>query len=169
MPEDPRTSRYRLLRGPWGIWTELTASAAVTAERPTRGERVSEGVWLDTTPVRTHPVTDHRGVRLSAEEADWLRFGACLAAPALTCRAPGRRTLVTVHRVLFPEADFQPEGLAAALLLWAQEELGLPPHPVEATFDRAANRYAYDWGPRAARPPAVSTPAAGQAAPNPGM
>ncbi|MFD9335909.1 hypothetical protein ACFWBF_16080 [Streptomyces sp. NPDC060028] len=156
MPEDPHTSRYRLLRGPWGIWIELTASAAVTAEPPARGERVSDGAWLDTTPVRTHPPTDRRGLRLSAEEADWLRHGASLAAPALASRAAGAHTLVTVHRVLFPEADFQPEGLAAALLQWAREALGLPPHPVEATFDRAANRYAYDWGPHAARPPASS-------------
>lgn len=58
---------------------------------------------------------------------------------------PGAHALVTVHRVLFPETDFQPEGLAAALLLWVEREFGLPPFPVGAVFDRAAYRYRFTW------------------------
>lgn len=96
---------------------------------PARGERIADGVWLDTTPVRTHPPTDRRGCRLHAEEADWLRHGLRLAAPALASRAPAGHTLVTVHRVLFPEADFQPEALAAAVLRWTEEEYALPRTP----------------------------------------
>ncbi|MER5784904.1 hypothetical protein ABT104_24810 [Streptomyces mobaraensis] len=69
-----------------------------------------------------------------------------LATPALSAGLPaGHHTLVTVHRVRFPEADYQPEGLAAALLLWIEREFALPPHPVIVTFDRSANRYVYDW------------------------
>lgn len=117
----------------------------MTAGPPVRSERIADRIWLDATPVRTHPATDRRGLRPHAEETDWLRHGMSLAAPALASLAPGSHTLVTVHRVLFPEADFQPEGLAAALLLWAEEEFGLPPHPVGVTFDRTVNRYLYEW------------------------
>jgi hypothetical protein len=144
LPET-RTTLYRLRQGPWGIWIKLTASTAVTAAPPLRGERIADRIWLDATPVRTHPATDRRGLRLLAEEADWLRHGMSLAAPGLASLTPASHTLVTVHRVLFPEADFQPEGLAAALLLWTEEEFGLPPYPVGVTFDRAANRYLYEW------------------------
>ncbi|MFF3015769.1 hypothetical protein [Streptomyces sp. NPDC057939] len=150
MPDGPRTVLHRVLRGPWGIRIELTASAAVGAAPPERGERVANGVWLDTTPVRTHPPADRRGKRLDAAEAGWLRHGAAVAAPAVAARHPGAHVLVTVDRVLFPEADFQPEGLAAAVLRWAEEEFALPPHAVDVTFDRTAGRYAYTWPP--ARP-----------------
>ena len=145
MPDGPRTVLYRVLRGPWGIWIELTASAVVGAAPPGRGERVADGVWLDTAPVRTHPPTDRRGKRLDAAEAGLLRHGAAVAAPAVAARHPGAHVLITVHRVSFPEADFQPEGLAAALLRWAEEEFALAPHAVEVTFDRAADRYVHAW------------------------
>ncbi|MFE5811255.1 hypothetical protein [Streptomyces sp. NPDC056491] len=141
----PRTTRYRLRLGAWGIWVELTASASVGAGVPVTGERVADGVWLDVSPVLAHPPSDRRGKRLTAGEAAWLRHGLALAGPALAARGPGAHTLVTVDRVLFPEADFQPEGLAAALLRWAEEEFGLAPHPVRAHFDRGANRYVFRW------------------------
>ncbi|MFI9305373.1 hypothetical protein [Streptomyces triculaminicus] len=146
MPEKPpRTTRYRLFKGPWGIWIELTASAATSGRPPACGDQVSDGVWLDATPVLTHPPTDREGKRLSPGEAAWLRHGLSQAAPALTAATPGPHTLVTVHRVRFPETDYQPEGLAAALLQWAEQEFGLPPHALPVTFDRAANRYIYPW------------------------
>ncbi|MEX2986045.1 hypothetical protein [Streptomyces sp. C36] len=145
MREGRRTTHYRLLRGPWGIWIELTASATVTAGPPARGEQVTDGVWLDAGPVLTHPPTDREGKRLSPAEAAWLHHGLTLAAPALTAAAPGPHTLVTVHRVRFPETDYQLEGLAAALLQWTEQEFDLPPHPLPVAFDRPANRYVYAW------------------------
>ncbi|MFJ9338136.1 hypothetical protein ACIRP0_02450 [Streptomyces sp. NPDC101733] len=149
MPEDVRTTLYRLRRGPWGIWIELTASADVTAGAPARGEAVADRVWLDTTPVRA-PGPSGGGSRLRADETGRLRHGLALGSPAIQERADGGHTLVTVHRVVFPECDYQPEGLTAALLQWLEDAFGLPPHPVEATFDRTTNRYRYDWTPTGA-------------------
>ncbi|WP_171164021.1 hypothetical protein [Streptomyces sp. I05A-00742] len=151
MPEEPRTTRYRLFRTAWGIRIDLTASAVTTAAPPAHGERVADGVWLDAAPVLTHPPTDGRGNRLSPDEAAWLHHGLSLAAPFLP---PDRHTLVTVHHVRFPETDYQPEGLAAALLLWAEQEFELPAHPITVTFDRSANRYVYE-GDLTARPGAA--------------
>ncbi|MFJ3837638.1 hypothetical protein ACWGHM_11805 [Streptomyces sp. NPDC054904] len=157
MPDGPRTVLHRVRQGPWGVWIELTASAAVGVAPPDRGERVADGVWLDTAPVRTHPPSDRRGKRLDTAEAGWLRHGAAVAAPAVAARHPGAHVLLTVDRVLFPETDFQPEGLAAAVLRWAEEEFALAPHPVDVTFDRDAGRYVYAWPP--ARPHPASSPA----------
>ncbi|WP_432010508.1 hypothetical protein [Streptomyces cucumeris] len=140
-----RTTRYRMMRAARGIAIDLTADAVLTTGPPPRGERVTARVWLDTAPVRTHPPEDRSGLRLTAEEAAWLGPGLALAAPAIEARTAGRYALVTVERVRFPEADFQPEGLAAALLGWAEEEFGLPARPVGASFDRAANRFVFIW------------------------
>jgi hypothetical protein len=38
-----------------------------------------------------------------------------------------------------------PEGLATAMLQWAEEEFRLEPRAVRTTFDRQADRYVYDW------------------------
>ncbi|MEV3989444.1 hypothetical protein AB0J57_11060 [Streptomyces sp. NPDC049837] len=140
-----RTTSYRLRRGPWGIAVDLTAEARVSPEPPPGAEHVAGRVWLDPGPVLNHPAGDRSGWRITDDEADWLRRGAALAAPSVEARNPGAHTTITVRRVLFPPAGFQPEGLAAALVLWAEEEFGLPAHPVEAAFDRAAHRYVYDW------------------------
>lgn len=140
-----RTTAYRMVRAARGIAIDLTAGAVLSSEPPSHGERITERVWLDTTPVREHPRGDRSGLRLVADEADWLRRGLALAADAVEARVAGRYVLVTVERVLFPEADFQAEGLAAALLAWAEEEFLLPIHPVEVSFDRAGNRFVFIW------------------------
>ncbi|MFC8920885.1 hypothetical protein ACFT5C_34660 [Streptomyces sp. NPDC057116] len=140
-----RTTSYRLLRGPWGIAVDLTADARLSPGPPAGAEHVAGRVWLDVAAVLNHPADDRSGWRITGDEAEWLRRGAALAAPAIEARFPGGHTTVTVRRVLFPQADFQPEGLAAALLRWAEEEFGLPAQSVDVAFDRAAGRYVYDW------------------------
>ncbi|MEU3586499.1 hypothetical protein ACH4GF_31745 [Streptomyces rimosus] len=50
-----------------------------------------------------------------------------------------------MHRVLFPEADFQAEGLAAAIVEWSQREFSMPPVAFGTSFDRAANRFVFTW------------------------
>ncbi|MEU7579379.1 hypothetical protein AB0B50_17445 [Streptomyces sp. NPDC041068] len=142
---EPRTTKYRLRYGAWGIAVDLTASVALGTKAPADAEPVSTHVWLDASPALTHPPTDRTGWRITPDEAAWLRHGPALAAPAVEARHAPRHTTVTVHRALFPLTDHQPEGLAAALLKWLEEEFELAPHPADATFDRPSNRYVYVW------------------------
>ncbi|MFJ9466872.1 hypothetical protein [Streptomyces caniferus] len=130
----------------WGIAIDLTAGSASVAAPPFSAQRISDRVWLDATPVLDHPPTDRSGLRLTPDEVGWLQHGLGLAAEAIeAARPPGRHTLVTVHRVLFPEADFQPEGLAAAIIEWSQKEFSIPPVAFGTSFDRAANRFVFAW------------------------
>lgn len=114
---------------------------------PFGAERISNRIWLDTTPVLNHPPADRSGLRLTPDEVGWLRHGLGLTAEAIeVARPPGRQhILVTVHRVLFPEADFQAEGLAGAIVEWSQKEFGIPEVAVGISFDRAANRFLFIW------------------------
>ncbi|MFJ9406149.1 hypothetical protein [Streptomyces sp. NPDC101393] len=147
-----RTAVYRVFGAAWGIAIDLTAGSASVAAPPDGAQRISERVWLDATPVLEHPPTDRSGLRLTPDEVGWLRHGLGLAAEAIeAARPPGRHTLVTVHRVLFPEADFQAEGLAAAIIEWSRKEFGIPAVPLGISFDRAANRFAFAW--RTHQPP----------------
>ncbi|MFH8607899.1 hypothetical protein ACH4D5_10470 [Streptomyces sp. NPDC018029] len=134
-----------MLKTAWGIAVDLTADASLAAVPPAHAERVGAHVWLDVSPVLTHPPADRTGRRLAPEEAVWLRHGVALAAPAVAARHAPLHTTVTVHHVWFPETDYQPEGLAAAVIQWLEEEFTLPPHGVTATFDHPANRYVYTW------------------------
>ncbi|WP_306334146.1 hypothetical protein [Streptomyces sp. KL118A] len=139
-----------MFRTAWGIAVDLTAEATFTTSPPApspsgSGPPVSPHVRLDASPALTHPPTDRSGWRITPEEAAWLRHGVALAAPAIEARHAPRHTTITVHRVLFPHTDYQPEGLAAAMLAWTEAEFALPPHPVDARFDPVTNRYVYSW------------------------
>ncbi|WP_329397250.1 hypothetical protein OHA45_24395 [Streptomyces lydicus] len=141
-----RTTIYRVLGPTWGIAIDLTAGSASVAAPPPSAQQISNRVWLDATPVLDHSPSDRSGLRLTPDEVGWLRHGLSLAAEAIeAARPPGRPTLVTVHRVLFPEADFQPEGLAAAIIEWSQKEFSIPPVAFGTSFDRAANRFVFTW------------------------
>ncbi|MEV5978041.1 hypothetical protein [Streptomyces sp. NPDC052114] len=119
---EPRTTRYRLRRGAWGIAVDLTASVSTGTEAPEGADRISAHVWLDASPVLTHPPADRTGWRITPEEADRLRHGVALAAPAVESRHAPAHTTVTVHRVAFPLTDYEPEGLTSAVLQWLGEE-----------------------------------------------
>ncbi|WP_148590373.1 hypothetical protein [Streptomyces sp. WAC01526] len=47
--------------------------------------------------------------------------------------------------MLFPVADFQPEGLAAAIIEWSQKEFSIPPVAFATSFDPATNRFVFNW------------------------
>ncbi|MFD3420601.1 hypothetical protein [Streptomyces decoyicus] len=141
-----RTAVYRVLGPVGGIAIDLTAGSASVAAPPHSAERISSRIWLDTKPVLEHPPTDHSGLRLTPDEAGWLRHGLSLAAEAIEAtRPPDRQTLVTVYRVLFPETEFQAEGLAGAIIDWSRREFSIPEVAVGISFDRAANRFAFNW------------------------
>ncbi|MCF3118872.1 hypothetical protein IPZ68_03990 [Streptomyces arenae] len=122
---EPRTTRCRRRRGARGIAVDLTASVSLGADAPADAERVGTRVWLDASPVLTHPPTDRSGWRITPEEAAWLRRGVARAAPAVAALHAPAHTTVTVHRVLFPLADHAPEGLTTAVSQWLAEEYGL--------------------------------------------
>lgn len=145
-----RTTAYRVLGPGWGIAIDLTAASASSAAPPLNGERVSDRVWWTAAPVLGHPPADRTGLRLTTDEVGWLRYGLGLAAEGIRAvLPPGRHVLLTVHRVVFPETDFQEDGLAGAMAAWCREEFGIAHDPVgTVTFDRDANRFVYAWHER---------------------
>lgn len=129
-----------------GVAIDLTAASAVVAAPPGGGDRVGARTWLDVVPVLDHPPADRTGLRLTPAEGGRLRQGAGLAAGAIEAvLEPGRHVVLTVRRVLFPEADFQAEGLTGAMMAWCEEEFGIHLPAGAVAFDRDANRFVYAW------------------------
>ncbi|OEJ25294.1 hypothetical protein AS594_13125 [Streptomyces agglomeratus] len=141
-----RTTAYRVLGPTWGVAVDLTADSEVVAAPPHAGDRVGARTWLDVAPVLDHPPADRTGLRLTPAEGGRLRQGAGLAAGAVEAvLPPGRHVVLTVHRVLFPEADFRAEGLIGAMLTWCEEEFGIDLPGGAVVFDRDADRFVHAW------------------------
>jgi hypothetical protein len=134
--DGPSTFDYRLLKASWGIRIKLTADARPHAEDGSHAVPVGDGVWL---------VPDEGSSTLGDPEVRALAKGLGLVAGEVSAATGGGQIDVVLQEVSYPETDYQVEGLTAAMAGWAVERFGLAPRGFTATFDRAANRYVYDW------------------------
>ncbi|MFC7217289.1 hypothetical protein ACFQLX_03760 [Streptomyces polyrhachis] len=144
-----RTTPYRVLGPGWGIAIDLTAEAALTPAPSLNGDRLGARIRLDVTPIRDHRPADRSGRCLTPAELGWLRYGLELMSTDIEATLPpDHHLLLTAHRVLFPETDFQPKGLAGAMAKWCQEEFTLthdPTTPVMYAPDD--HEFVYAWEP----------------------
>lgn len=128
-----RTYTYKVIKSSWGIRVALTARAD--------GRDPLEGVAGSHRP--TLEIED--GVNLSTEEKQQLDHGFACASDEVMKACGSQAVTIVVESVFYVESDYQPEGLAVAMLRWLEEEFSLPRHDIPATFDRNANRYSFEW------------------------
>ncbi|MEY9937101.1 hypothetical protein [Streptacidiphilus sp. MAP5-3] len=128
-----RTYTFKVIKGSWGIRVALTARA--DRRDPSGGMASSQRPILD--------IED--GVNLSAAEKAQLARGFAFAADEVMTVCAPQAVTVVVESVSYVESDYQPEGLAVAILRWLEEEFCLPGHDVHVTFDRDANLYRFEW------------------------
>jgi hypothetical protein len=128
-----RTYTYKVIKGSWGIRVALTARA----ERcePLGGAAGSHRPMLE--------IEDR--VNLSSEEKQQLTRGFEFAADEVMKASGSQAVTVVLESVSYVESDYQPEGLAVAMLRWLEEEFSLPDHDIQVTFDRNANVYSFGW------------------------
>ncbi|MFI1176754.1 hypothetical protein [Streptomyces melanogenes] len=133
---ESRTYIYKLLKGPWGVRISLTAQ--VVHGEPSDGERVSPEVpvWI---------AFEETASALDEAVKTGLRDGLAAVASEVSDSVGGTPATVVIHRMSYVESDFQEEGVPVAMCRWAEEEFSLPPRRIEASFDRVANRYSFDW------------------------
>ncbi|PKV89891.1 hypothetical protein [Streptomyces sp. TLI_146] len=133
---ESRTYTYKLLKGPWGVRISLTAQ--VVHAEPSDGERVSAEVpvWI---------AFEETASGLDEAVKAGLRDGLAAVASEVSDSVAGTPATVIIHRMSYVESDFQEEGVPVAMCRWAEEEFGLPPRRIDASFDRTANRYSFDW------------------------
>ncbi|HEX5404803.1 MAG TPA: hypothetical protein VFX16_21150 [Pseudonocardiaceae bacterium] len=102
------------------------------------GLRVSpeSKVWLD---------LDTLERKLTHPEIEQLCRGLLYVSSEISEKTRGQLVSISLIDVSYVESDFQPEGLAMAILRWAELEFELPDHEIGESFDRVSNRYFFDW------------------------
>ncbi|MEU4385347.1 hypothetical protein [Promicromonospora sp. NPDC023805] len=129
------THAYRLIKSSWGISIVITGT-------------VSIGDGSNRVADRGHSIGLSFGdaaPSLPESYRSELRRGLDAVADDIVARVGNSPVLVNIENVLFNEVDFQVDGLAVAMCRWAEKAFELSPTRILETFDRAANRYCFDW------------------------
>jgi hypothetical protein len=129
-----RTFALRLLKSTWGIAIDLQAQAQFLLEAPSGLILAGERTWLDASKIK-----------LAEQDITQLASGLSLASPMIERQHASGHVVVEVLQVDYTPTDYQPEGMAAAMLGWAAEEFELDLPQVEVDFDKEANRYVFRW------------------------
>lgn len=130
---DWRTFPLRVLKASWGVAIDLRARAVPAAEPPVGSLRAGGRVLLDVSHVQ-----------LPATDVLQLLRGLRAVAAQIEAAVPGEDYLVVeVDEVSYPPTDYQPEGVAAAMIGWATEEFDLARPDIDVRFEKAANRYVF--------------------------
>lgn len=127
-----RTFPLRILKASWGIAVDLRARALVVAQPPDGLLAFGRRVLLDVTHVQ-----------LPAVDIEQLMSGLDAMTSAIEEKEPDGYIVIEVDEVKYTPTDYQPEGIAVAMIGWISEEFELVPPTIEVYFDKAANRYIF--------------------------
>jgi hypothetical protein len=106
-----RIFALRVLKSSWGIAIDLQARSCVVEASPAGLVRGGSRTWMDISRV----VLDER-------DALELALGMSRVAPMIERVRPDGHVIIEVLSVQFTPTDYQPEGMAAAMVGWATEE-----------------------------------------------
>jgi hypothetical protein len=129
--------KYRVLKSTWGIAIDLVASSSTTKPPPIGAIEIAPTLWLNIT---AKPCADSdrmalvQGLRMIAD-----RIKASVPHPK-------HAIVITITKVDYAPSDFQSEGLIYAIVRWAEEEFGFKVADIEVKFNKAANKYEFDFG-----------------------
>jgi hypothetical protein len=138
-----RTFRYKVQTSSYGLFVGVTADAVRLQVPPTRGNRVRDRVWLDTSQV--HSAYSGQQLVLNEQEVTWLRLGLREYAEDIELTAPGSYVLITIHALEIVDADYAEAALAPALAKWTEAEFGLASRSGRINRDSTTGRFTFSW------------------------
>ena len=127
-----RTFPFRVLRASWGIAIDLRARAVLSA-RPR-----ADSLWAG-----SRVQQNLSNVRLLVVDIDQLLYGLSVMAAAIEEKESDGYVIIEVGNVNYTPTDYQPEGLAAAIIGWVSEEFEVDPPAIDVHFDDAENKYVF--------------------------
>jgi hypothetical protein len=131
----PRIFPFRVIKWSWGIAIDILARALPGGPILPEDIPVGTRTWIRILPP------------LSQEARDSLVAGLGRVSPLIEQAVPEGPIVIEIERVDYVPTDYQPEGVEAAIIGWATEEFTLPDPSVDITFDRASNRYIFEYHP----------------------
>lgn len=129
---DWRTFSLRILKAAWGIAIDLRARAVFSALAPPGLLGAGQRVLLDV-----------RRVQQAAADVEQLQAGLRAMSTALEASIKHGFIVIEIGEVVYTPSDYQPEGLAAAMVSWLSEEFGLESPMKDVRFDRQNNKYIF--------------------------
>jgi hypothetical protein len=133
----PRLFPFRIIKWSWGIAIDVLARALPGGPVLDQDIPVGSHIWVRILPP------------LSQEARDSLVAGLTRVSPLIEEAVPEGPIVIEIERVDQVPIDYQPGGVEAAIIGWATEEFVLPDPSVDITFDRASNRYIFEYHPTA--------------------
>jgi hypothetical protein len=127
-----RTFPLRILKASWGIAVDLRARAILSKEPRSDLLNASSRVLLDV-----------RHVQLPVIDVEQLLRGLTTMAAAIETKEPSDYVVIEVDEVTYTPTDYQPEGLAAAMIGWVSEEFDLDSPIRDVHFDQGVNKYVF--------------------------
>jgi hypothetical protein len=128
---------YRCFKATWGVFVRLTAEWSAFSPGSEAATPITENLYLLVQVSRW---------RLTDEEWGFVELGLRLIADSIRDHKPTTQPiLVRVRDLEVNWCDYQPEGLACAIVGWAAQEFGFPEPAISVTFDREKNRYVFDF------------------------
>ncbi|MFG2050518.1 hypothetical protein ACGFIW_24165 [Micromonospora sp. NPDC048935] len=125
---------FRVRLAGWGIYVKIQAGHYYPDEEPFSGAPLSGNVFL---------VVDEP--HLDADDLEMIRLGVLDVASDIESLKPGATVVVVVSSVTLVLTQYQPEGLRAAMIGWANEHFGLG-HPMpEVVYTPASDRYEFSF------------------------
>lgn len=132
MSADIRRYSLRIIKAAWGIAIDLRAQAVYSHRKPPGLLDAGKRVLLDVSCVQ-----------LSAADIEQLQAGLQSIAAAIETSVAHGYVVIEIHEVKYTPTDYQPEGLAAAMIGWACQEFSLDSPTMEICFDKTNNRYVF--------------------------
>lgn len=130
------TFPFRVLQASWGIAIDVDARLSFLDHAPVTAEEIEPGVFLSVA----------QALALPAIDLDFVRSGLRRLANDLRQAADDAIALFELDDVEYSPADYQAEGVEAAVVGCLCEMLGCEPPVVDITFDRDENRYVFTYG-----------------------
>lgn len=131
---------FTVKKAGWGIHITITVTSSIGAQ-----PRSTATPLKDTIPVAV--VFSGPGERMPEEMKREAFKGLRFVAEEIFESVDHKPVEIEISDITYPELDFQLEGVSVAICRWAEQEFNLRDHEIWSSFDRAENKYFFDWDP----------------------
>lgn len=130
------TQRYQIFKSSWGIVVQVTAEAIPLSS--------FSGTAMEITPAVRLTVEQGAGVR--TEDLEYLIKGLQLVAEDINrARKTDEPLIIRILDLWYSICDYQEEGTACVIAIWAAGLFGFPAPEIPVTFDKGQNKYIFDF------------------------
>jgi hypothetical protein len=136
----PNSFEYRIIKSTWGIYIRLTAIALPKDDSSPETQET-----IEITP-DLGLIAKPTNIKVNQTMIDYLTLGLQIVATQISQYAGPKLPLVIhILKIEVDFVDYQPEGLACAMIGWAGQEFGFIPPVIPVYYDKTLRKYIFDF------------------------